>query len=85
MVFSERLLEVFKTFCGNPDITQDDVGFKSALLSNCDLLTLSAVAMHVRHLSEYNDIIGKMTQFSNSYANSIKSHLVSAIGAKNPT
>lgn len=69
-VFSERLLEMFKTFSGNPDITHDDVSFKSALINKCDPLTHSAVTMLVTPLSDYNDIIGKMTQFYNNNANS---------------
>ncbi len=34
--FSERLLETFKTFSGDSGITQNDVRFKSALISKCD-------------------------------------------------
>ncbi len=45
--FSERLLETFKTFSGDSGITQNDVRFKSALISKCDPLTHSAVTMLV--------------------------------------
>ncbi|XP_027000598.1 posterior protein [Tachysurus fulvidraco] len=83
MAFSERLLETFKTFSGNPDITPNDVSFKSALINKCDSLTRSAVSMFVTHLSDYNDIIAKMTQFFNNNANSKRSHYVSAVGVKN--
>ncbi|XP_060726910.1 uncharacterized protein LOC132846279 [Tachysurus vachellii] len=83
MAFSERLLETFKTFSGNPDITPNDVSFKSALINKCDSLTRSAVSMFVTHLSDYNDIIAKMTQFFNNNANAKRSHPVSAVGVKN--
>lgn len=85
--FSERLLEMFKTFSGNPDITKNDVSFKTALINKCDPLTRSAVTMLVTPLSEYTDIIGKMTQFYNNNANSqmktVKSrHPVAAVGGR---
>lgn len=59
--FSERLLETFKTFSGDSGITQNDVRFKSALISKCDPLTHSAVTMLVTPQSDYSDIIAKMT------------------------
>ncbi len=80
--FSERLLETFKTFSGDPGITQNDVRFKSALISKCDPLTHSAVTMLVTPQSDYSDIIAKMTQFYNNNANTKKTHPVSVIGAK---
>lgn len=85
--FSERLLETFKNFSGNPDITKNDVTFKSALINKCDSLTHSAVSMFVTPFSEFDDIIAKMTQFYNNNANSqmkgAKSrHPVAAFGRK---
>jgi len=82
--FSERLLETFKTFSGNPEITQNDISFKTALISKCDSSTRSAVTMFVTPLSAYDDIIAKMTQFYNNNANEKKSHPVSAINVKTP-
>jgi len=82
--FSERLLETFKTFSGNPEITQNDISFKTALISKCDSSTRAAVTMFVTPLSAYDDIIAKMTQFYNNNANEKKSHPVSAINVKTP-
>jgi len=62
LVFSERLFETYKTFSGNPDITKNYVGFMFALINK-------SVTMLVTPLSEYNDIIGKMTEFYNNNAN----------------
>ncbi len=80
--FSERLLETFKTFSGDSGITQNDVRFKSALISKCDPLTHSAVTMLVTPQSDYSDIIAKMTQFYNNNAHTKKTHPVSVINAK---
>ncbi len=73
--FSERLLATFKTFSGDSGITQNDVHFKSALISKCDPLTHSAVTMLVTPQSDYSDIIAKMTQFYNNNANT-KKHIL---------
>lgn len=82
--FSERLLETFTTFSGDPDITQNDVRFKFVLISKCDPLTHSAVTMLVTPQSDYSDIIAKITQFYNNNANTKKTHHVSVISAKKP-
>ncbi len=81
--FSERLLEMFKTFSGDPDITQNDVRFKSALISKCDSLTHTAMTILETPQSDYSDIIAKMTRFYNNKANT-KKHPVSVISAKKP-
>jgi len=76
---------MFKTFSGNPDITNNDVSFKSALINKCDTLTLPAVTKLVTPLSECNDIIGKMThiQIFNIQMKTAKSrHPVAAFGGR---
>lgn len=70
VVFANRLLEMFKTYGGFPDITTEDVRYKSSLISKSDPQTRSAIYMHVTHHSSFDEIIAKMTQFYKNRANS---------------
>ena len=82
VAFADRLMDAFKTYSGFPDITTEDVVFKSALITKCDPQTRAAIDMFVTHVSEYSAIIYKMTQFYNNQTNAKKPHPVAAIESK---
>ena len=64
--FADRLLEAFTTYSGYPDIMTEDISYKFALINKSDPQTRSAIEMFVTHLSGFDEIIAKMTQFYNN-------------------
>ena len=80
--FADRLLEAFTTYSGYPDIMTEDINYKFALINKSDPQTRSAIEMFVTHLSGFDEIIAKMTQFYNNQATSKKSHPIAAIGSR---
>lgn len=78
-LFAERLLKAFRTFSGNPNMTQNEISFKSAFVSKCAPLTLNAGSTPQ---SDFGDIMAEMTQSYNSYMK--KSYHVSVVHDRKP-
>ena len=64
--YAARLWEVFSSYSGIANLTQQDPVFKSALIAQSDVYTRNALALHIDSNTPYADIVAKMTQLYNS-------------------
>ena len=62
----QRLWEVFSSYSGIANLTQQDPVLKWALIAQSDVYTRNALALHIDSNTPYADIAMKMTRLYNS-------------------